>query len=430
MIAGKKIAVLGVIFLGLLAFVYFHEIRGKGEADKQQSEAKKVVQFNADKVRKIALSRRNESPTVAVKEGAKWRIIEPVQAVADSTAVDALLQSLADMSSDRTLEKVDLGKYGLKSPSVTVTLEEPGKKLVLYFGDKDFSGSNVYLTLDNAKVEIVPDAAYTKAMAPVSELRDKTILDFNADAIDRIEIHRQGDVVELKKQKDGWRLARPVPDQADDATVDSLVNSIRYGRIQDFAADSLDQLKKYGLQPPALQIVVFAGEKRSELNVGGKSGDNNYAYAAGRTVVFTVPKDVLEKATQPAEKLLSREVLKFERDKVNKIEATTEKGKWSVARKGNRWSVTEPAGNEKKNFQDSRVLFALETLRGDRAKNPGALVKPTLVYTLTLSDSTIRVEIFKKGKDWLARSSQSDKVFQVPEDKVETLNKSIESFLE
>jgi hypothetical protein len=221
-----------------------------------------------------------------------------------------------------------------------------------------------------------------------------------------------------------------VPDHADDATVDSLVNSIRYGRIQDFAADSLDQLKKYGLQPPALQIVVFAGEKRSELNVGGKSGDNNYAYAAGRTVVFTVPKDVLEKATQPVEKLLSREVLKFERDKVKKIEATTEKGKWSVARKGNRWSVTEPAGNEKKNFQDSRVLFALETLRGDRAKNPGALVKPTLVYTLTLSASTIRVEIFKKGKDWLARSSQSDKVFQVPEDKVETLNKSIESFLE
>src|SRR5688572_11077507 len=119
MIGGKKLAILAVVFAALAAFVYFYEIRGKGGADKP-AETKKVVQISSDKVQKITLARRGENPIVVVKEGGKWKIVQPVPAMADPAAVDGLVQSLADMSSDRTLDKADPGKYGLRTPSVTV----------------------------------------------------------------------------------------------------------------------------------------------------------------------------------------------------------------------------------------------------------------------------------------------------------------------
>ncbi len=429
----KRLLILVGILVALAAFVYFYEIRGKEEREKKEEASKKFVQLDPDKVARLSLVRRKESPITFVKSGTQWKMTQPIQTNADSTSVEGLIQSLASATSDRTIEKADLGKYGLKDPSVSVTVEEGNKKQTIRLGDKDFSASNVYAARENeTSVYLIPDSAYIKATQAVTDFRDKAILDFITEGLDRIEISRKNDSIELKKEKDRWYLQKPAVEPADSSTVDALVNAVRFGRIQTFVDESLNNLKKYGLDPPAVRLALISGDKKAELNLGDKQGENYYAYVPGRTVVFTVLKDVIDKANQPPDQFQSRDVVRFERDKVKRIKVSAEKGKWTVEKQGNQWKVTDPPGKDKKVFEDYRVFLALEDLHADKVLKPGSMALSSPIFTceLTLEGSTLRVETFKKGSDWYARSSQSDKIFKINESRAQSLNQAVDNFLE
>jgi hypothetical protein len=433
MLSPKKLLILVGILVALGTYVYFYEIRGKEQREKKEEESKKLLQLDADKVTRVSLLRRKEPQIVFAKSGGSWKITQPIQTNADSTSVDGLVQSLAGATSDRTIENPDLAKYGLKDPSVTVTVEEGGKKQTVRFGEKDFSGGNVYVAKGNdPKVYLVSDSPYVKATQSVGDFRDKNIFATNMEGADKIEISGNNGTIVIKKEKDRWNLQQPSSEPADATTVDALVNGVRFGRIQTFADESLTDLKKYGLDPPAVKLTLFSGDKKAELNLGNKQGENYYAYVPGRTVIFTVPKDIFEKTNQSADQFLSRDVVHLDRDKIRKIQITAEKGKWAAEKKGDKWMVTEPAGKDKKNFQDYRVFLALEDLRADKVLKAGSvsLSSPLVVCQLTTDAAALRVEIFKKGIDWYARSSQADKIFKITEARGQALNQPVDSFLE
>ena len=430
---GKKLLVLLGILAALGAFVYFYEIRGKEERDKQESEQSKLVVLNLDSTSRVALVRRNEPPVTLEKSSGKWRLTQPVQADADAAAVQGLLQALADSSSARTLEKPDLSRYGLKDPTVTVTLNDSGKSHTIRLGDKDFSGGSVYAMRDSdPNVFLVLDNVFVKATQSLTELRDKTILEFDSDAVAQIEIRRKTETLLMKKEKEGWELRQPAGGRADSVAVDGLLNSVRYGRVQTFAQESLNELKKYGLDPPAARVVLTSGDKKAELNLGEKTGENYYAYVPGRTVVFTVDKDVFDKATQPVDQFQSREVVRFDRDKVKKIEASGEKGKWVAEKQGTQWKLISPAIQGKKTFAEYQVFTALEDLKAEKVLQPGSMSLGTAFASCRLSGegTPIQVEIFKKGSDWYARSSQSENIFKISGTQAQALNEPADHFLQ
>ncbi|HEY3132982.1 MAG TPA: DUF4340 domain-containing protein, partial [Acidobacteriota bacterium] len=183
----RRLLILVGILAALGAFVYFYEFRGKEEREKKEEASKKFIQLDADNASRVSLVRPKENPIVFVKNGTQWKMTQPIQTNADSTSVDGLLQSLASATSDRTIEKADLAKYGLKDPSVTVTVEEGTKKQTIRLGEKDFSGSNVYAARENeGNVYLIPDSAYIKATQSVTDFRDKSIFEFNTEGVDRI----------------------------------------------------------------------------------------------------------------------------------------------------------------------------------------------------------------------------------------------------
>ncbi|MBI3940260.1 MAG: DUF4340 domain-containing protein [Acidobacteria bacterium] len=435
MLGGKRLLILVGAFAALLAFVYFYEIRGKEERDKQETERSKLIQLKADQTTRVTLARRNEPPLALEKSGAQWRITRPIQASADTSAVDSLLQALAEASSTLTIDKPDPGKYGLKDPAVTVSLEEVTKSHSVRFGDKDFSGASVYASRENdPNVYLVSDFPYTKATQPVADFRDKTLLEFDAEGVNQIEIKRKSDTVLLKKQGDGWYLQQPFRERADREAVDGLVGAIRNGRIQSFTQESLEGLKQYGLDPPVTRLVLSGRDKKTELNLGAKVEENHYAYVPGRAIVFTVAKDISEKASQPADQFQSREVVRIDRDKVTRIEVQAEKGKWAAEKKGNQWRVVEPPGKDRKSFIEYRFFLTLEDLKAEKVLKRGSVSlsgAPQVVCNVAGgASSSFKVEIFKKGTDWYARSSQSDKIFKIAQTQAQALNEPVDNFLE
>ena len=89
----KTNVIIGAIFALLLAFVYFHEIKGGQERRQAAERSKQLLDFNESEVERLALIRPEGSIEVERIEG-QWRVVLPVEDGADGEATGASLDDI------------------------------------------------------------------------------------------------------------------------------------------------------------------------------------------------------------------------------------------------------------------------------------------------------------------------------------------------
>src|SRR5687767_7696556 len=95
----KTTLILLVLLLGLGAYIFFS---GKGDSTAMKTETKetgerKLFEVKAEDITKVAVAPASGNRLVLQKDGAKWRIAEPVSAEAESFEVDNLTRTIADL---------------------------------------------------------------------------------------------------------------------------------------------------------------------------------------------------------------------------------------------------------------------------------------------------------------------------------------------
>ncbi len=111
-------AIAMVVMLATLgAYVYFVELpQAERDAEKQT-----ILTFEKDAVDTFTLIYPDRTIRLKQVAPAGWDIVEPVQAKADKTTVDNMLNTLADEEVTRRLDpdaSADLALYGLDEPLV------------------------------------------------------------------------------------------------------------------------------------------------------------------------------------------------------------------------------------------------------------------------------------------------------------------------
>jgi hypothetical protein len=122
-------------------------------------------------------------------------------------------------------------------------------------------------------------------------LRDKTIVAFPQEQVAKVEIQTLGQALVLVKgDKEQWTLEAPVKRNARADAVSEYLAALTRLRVKTFADDQPTNLKKYGLDRPALKISIDGkdGKNLAALQVGGKSADGYYARAEGSPGVYTI----------------------------------------------------------------------------------------------------------------------------------------------
>jgi hypothetical protein len=117
-------------------------------------------------------------------------------------------------------------------------------------------------------------SALTKKL---DELRESKILDFDRQAVGRIEAKWPGGRVVLEKGEEGWRLLEPLEAPADADTVEALLSDLQFLRADGFI-DEVPSDAKVGLDAPAFEVELSArpseeGEApvRTRLAIGSTS---------------------------------------------------------------------------------------------------------------------------------------------------------------
>lgn len=263
---------------------------------------KSVLGFEASQVRSVDLDIPDGEFTVS-RIGGIWKLTSPVEADADRSEVDNILNR---MSSERTREFVEespdnLGSYGLAPPAyhIDVYLGENRAQKTLLVGDatdgryyaKDASRSPVFL-VDSAFVNILNTSLY--------DLRNKDLADFSTSEVNKFELEFSGQTIVCEKDTAGtWMVLEPELRKAKSWKMSSITREASQLEVVQFVDDNPTSLSKYGLASPQVNARFYKDDQvLLDVSLGNTVDENVYAKVADAESVYLVESNVLD-AWQP-----------------------------------------------------------------------------------------------------------------------------------
>lgn len=289
---GMTSTVAGVLVLaGLAGYIYF--VDWQRPIDDENTKERVFASTLSDDVEEVKITLASGASTRVQKADGRWKIVEPLEAAADDGELSSIAGSLATLDVQQEVEPnaADVARYGLEPARVDVSFRVKGQKEPrrILFGDKAPASGELYAMLPGQKrVFLVQSFVESTFNKDTFALRDKTILAFEREKVDRLTLTRDGSSTVFAKQGDNWSIVEPFAGRADFGTVEGTVERLASGRMQSIVEPAATDLKKYGLDRPAHVMTLGLGGSTATLSLGGTENAVLFAKDSSRPMVFTV----------------------------------------------------------------------------------------------------------------------------------------------
>ena len=396
----RSTLILLAVLLGLLGYIYFYEL--KRPAAGEEPPKQKVFALEADAVEEVEVKSSGGDRTLVRKSGGAWAIAEPQQAKADETELNGIVTNLASLEIQRVVDEApaDIAQYGLAAPKTEVAFRKAGQKdqSRLLIGDKTATGGELYAKLPSEKrVFLIAGFLETTFNRGTFDLRDKTLMKFERDKVDALELASAGATIAFAKKGEHWAVTSPVQARADLTSVEGLVGRLQTLQMKSIVATDVAEkdLGKYGLDKPAYSAVIGVASARATLAVG-KADESGALFArdlAQPAVVVTIDASLADDLKKKADDYRPKEVFEFRTFSASRLEVT--RGSATVAfeqAKGKdgltTWKRISPAKDVPSSEMDP-VLSAFSGLMVDAyvdAKTKTGMDAPVAVVTARFDD--------------------------------------------
>ncbi|HZW30491.1 MAG TPA: DUF4340 domain-containing protein [Isosphaeraceae bacterium] len=247
------------------------------------------------------------------RDASGWELTSPTPARADTPAVQAFLNQLANLQSSEFLEPEKVPDQQLDPPVMAITIRQAGPGpvrrgapaaersgptsvpvLSLQLGRHDIlrktifarlEGDRVLLALPDTLMEVLPKNPYA--------FRDRNLLTEKLESIRKVRIRRGGRTDELEPNPKGepnqWRMRAPVDAPADVPTITQALAALANLRVDDIAAGSIGDGKAFGLDRPLIEV-DWESDRAHRLKIGGlvPRSQSYYASLDEQPLVFTL----------------------------------------------------------------------------------------------------------------------------------------------
>lgn len=371
------------------------------------------------------------------KQGDHWQIVKPLRARADDQKVNDLL---AQITTSRITQFVaddrgDLHPYGLAEPRGTVTIftaDDKNGQLLQIGTVPEKEKEQIYVRFaPRSFVFAVPKAIESVLNSKPNDLRDRHLVRFDSNQLDRVTIDAPGKTkTVLARKGESWTIASRKDEPANAAEARRLMDTLSNEQVTKFVEDVSSDLPKYGLDKPQLTVTLssYASENTAETKAGehpmatiafGKiEGDNVYARVGNEPFVVAVRKALLDEIFADPMRWQELTIYKFKPEQIHRLSVVSDREQILVRGANNQWQwVTGSGPINATNVQS--LLNTLASLRAVRwvTNAPGdAFAKPQLVITFTTSPddkATHKLTIGSSAGDgmWLARTDGREGTF-------------------
>ena len=366
-----------------------------------------VLAFDRKSVSQVDLAVGGEHVSLESPEAGKWRIVKPRALPADADLVADFLDKLDQAKAKDFVDDApkSLAPYGLDRPT-TVTLwvgkDKDRAARTLLFGRDDKDKKGVYvMRAGEPSVLLVPEEVWTAVPKTVGVLRDKVVVAYQYDKVNRVELDGSHGPVVLEKDGVGWKITAPEALKADTGAVNNVLWKIRDLRAVAFLDEDAAAVPRY-LAKPELTVKIWEeGTKEPKVLLLAPSRETRggqpaaLAAVAGRGPVMLVEAKALTEIGRSPGDLRDRTLLPaFEPSDVKRARLVAGATTVTVERKGESdWQTVEPKRGATKERRVADLLYALKGLRwkdvaspkGDEGPRFG-LDKPDLEVTLFKAD--------------------------------------------
>lgn len=428
-----------IAFVVLLVYVLLRE---RGEV----VEGKVVLNINPDNIVKVEVKRQQEPKEIVLeRRGKSWWLTEPVQAPADKTAVESLINRFKNLKAELELDS-QKPEYGLSNPTVTISVHDrKGRTYNIQFGSKTPDNMGAYAIVENRRKPVVLTAwLLDDANKSPDDFRDKHLLAFNKDNVTKVALfYPNKQVVCERKGKDEWQLIEPLRTAADNSSVSALLDRLSTLQAREFVVESpkKNQLVSCQLDKPGVQVQIWlkGREKPLTLTVGKRHETQvtkYYARTSRFPAIVLVDEFDLKDIRKTDSDLRSKRVLVFKKDNVerltiryNGVEIELRKRKEGEE---TRWQMLKPIKAPADTWRVDDILWAL-----DGAEAEGFIDKPQDLSAYGLDKPQFELSLWEKGRKepktvWLSmkdktaylRTSEGETVYKVRTALLDDLKKS------
>jgi hypothetical protein len=273
---------------------------------------------------------------------------------------------------------------------------------------------------------------------------DKVFAGYEADKVEEIKLmSAAGDATTLKKDGGGWQVTQPITAKADESEVSGITSAIGQMEIGRVIDPNPTNLNDYGLSNPRFQV-EFKGAGDSgykKLLLGDKSptGSDLFARRNDEQQVFLIPATNETSFNRTTFDLREKNVLKFDREKVDGIDVTASGKTLTVAKDGGDWKITKPVQTKADFGSVEGLVGRLQSvqMKSIVADNPPAadlkkygLDKPEATVNLSAGSTRATLVVGGKADDntVYARDASRPAVVTVESALLDDLKKSADDY--
>ncbi len=407
------IIILGALLVACLAVAIFtSDIFTGPEPDKQTNDAAELFKPALGKVTQLTVQ-SDSGKSSFHRQGDKWRIVEPIDAQADTFAVDGLADAIKGIKAAEA-EDVSDETTGLAKPKWIVTVtDDAGVTHKLMVGRaRPMKSDQTYVRPNNSKKAFVAklDLA-AKLDKPLSDFRDKTVLNLSSDSIARVKIAGPKSF-ELFKRDGKWELTSPLAAPANPDSVRSLLSALARVTATEFVTDDAKNLAPYGLVSPQLLAEVEMAPvppatgpastqpatgpgKVHTLAIGKQIGDTVYAKISDSPTVFQIRPALIQSLQPKLAKLRISKVLDIDVAAVTGVDISVPAGKAGFVKTEGQWLMALPLKGPTADGAVDKLLGDAARLKAESFKDNAA---DPVLYGLDKPTAELKFRMAGKGQ--------------------------------
>lgn len=263
---------------------------------------KRLLAFDKEAVREIRLENDEFGAGDGIQltrapEGDGWQIKSPVQADADKSEVDGILNKLLNATAEsfetEAPDEAGLEAAGLAprpSRAVTLTVGEDRAVKTLHIGHPSGEdGHFLARDLGRDPVFLIDSTVVSTLGKPLFTLRDKNLLPLDDDEeVQRLEMHRVSELVFAAEldSSGSWVVLAPEQRSAKSWKINGMLTDVREIQVQEFVAEDAGggglDLARFGLDEPQVRLRLASDDNAElELLLGSQTDEGIYAMVSG-----------------------------------------------------------------------------------------------------------------------------------------------------
>lgn len=391
---------MAIILGGLAAYVYFLELPGERTKAQEEAQRAKLLPFDEKAITSLALQSLSGDMAFARQQDHGWTITAPIHTQADSRKVEAFIRALALGTISRVVKEkaTDLTPFGLKEPSVVVTVTADSQSETLSLGDSGPITSTLYALRGSDRKVLLTDLRPTDFLnKTLTTFRKKEVLDFEAPQVERLRLtYPQREFVFYRVTDNGkakWRIRSPIEADADQTEVNGLLFKLQNLKAMDFVDDEASSLAvRKTFSKPKATVTLHIGGTDQVVRLFQPRPDSGEAFAvtAPEATLYRINPLAINELTKDLFAIRDKRLLGIDPDQLAVLKVKAREVEYVLVNQHNQWVLQDQPDArlnvETVNLFVSRVAglpAELQVLKRAGPRAPYGLASPTAEFTAT-----------------------------------------------